>query len=51
VRDDVVGGVVGVVLATGEEDGEVLVLEGWVVPFTLGLEEEGEGVCADVDAV
>ncbi len=51
VRDDVVVRVVGVSFATGEEDGEVVVLEGRVVPFTLGLEEEGEGVCADVDAV
>jgi len=51
VGHDVVSWVVGVSLATGEEGREVVVLEGWVVPFTLGLEEEGEGVCADVDAV
>jgi len=51
VGHDVVSWVVGVSLATGEEGREVVVLEGWVVPFTLGLEEEGEGICADVDAV
>ncbi len=51
MREDVLAGVVGVLFGQGVELGFGVVGEGWAGPFALGLEEEGEGVGADVSGV
>lgn len=51
VREDVAAGRVGVVLGEGVEGVAGGRVEGRGGPFALGLEEEGEGVAANVDGV
>lgn len=51
VREDVACGVVFMLVAGGEELISVVVEEGRIFPFALGLEEHGEGVAAYVKAV
>lgn len=51
MREDVLVGMVVVLFALRDEAGLGLGRQGRVGPFALGLEEQGEGVCANVDGV
>lgn len=51
VREDVLALVVLLLLGCGVEGVAVFVLEFWVGPFTLRLEEEGKGIGADVRGI